>query len=68
MRRRAFITVLASATAWTFAARAQEPRRAIGVLSSAYKDAYPGVETALLQGLKDAGLIEGGNHHRMALG
>ena len=54
------ITVLAGATAWIAAARAQEPRR-IGFLSSAYKDAYPGAEAAFLQGLKDAGFIEGGN-------
>jgi putative ABC transport system substrate-binding protein len=60
MRRRDFITVLAGATAWAFAARAQEPRRVIGFLSS-YKNAYPGAETAFLQGLKDAGLIEGDN-------
>jgi putative tryptophan/tyrosine transport system substrate-binding protein len=61
MRRRDFITVLAGATAWAFAARAQEPRRVIGFLSGGYKNAYPGAETAFLQGLKDAGLIEGGN-------
>jgi hypothetical protein len=60
MRRRDFITALAGATAWMSAARAQEPRR-IGFLSSAYKDAYPGAEAAFLQGLKEAGFIEGGN-------
>jgi putative tryptophan/tyrosine transport system substrate-binding protein len=60
MRRRDFITVLAGATAWVSAARAQEPRR-IGFLNSSYKDAYPGVEAAFLQGFKDAGFIEGGN-------
>jgi putative ABC transport system substrate-binding protein len=60
MRRRDFITVLVGATAWTSAARAQEPRR-IGFLNSAYKGAYPGGEAAFLQGFKDAGFIEGGN-------
>jgi putative ABC transport system substrate-binding protein len=47
--------------AWMSAARGQEPRRVIGFLSSAYKNANPGGETAFLQGLKDAGFIEGGN-------
>ena len=60
MRRRDFITVFVGATAWMSAARAQELRR-IGLLNSAYKDAYPGGEAAFLQGLKDAGLIEGDN-------
>jgi putative ABC transport system substrate-binding protein len=43
------------------AARAQEPRYVVGFLNSAYKDAYPGGEAAFVQGLKDAGLIEGAN-------
>ena len=60
-RRRDFITVFAGATAYIFAARAQEPRRIIGFLNSAYKNSYPGAETAFLQGLRDAGFIEGGN-------
>src|SRR5215469_12722472 len=60
MRRRDFITVFVGTTAWMSAVRAQEPRR-IGFLNSAYKDAYPGGEAAFLQGLKDAGLIEGDN-------
>jgi hypothetical protein len=34
MRRRDFITVLTGATAWVAAARAQEPRWVIGILSS----------------------------------
>ena len=61
MRRRDFITVVVGATIGMRAVRAQEPRRVIGFLSSAYKNAYPGGETAFLQGLKDAGFIEGGN-------
>jgi putative ABC transport system substrate-binding protein len=55
------ITVLTGATAWVAATRAQEPRRIIGSLNSAYKNAYPGDETAFLQGLKDAGFVEGSN-------
>jgi putative tryptophan/tyrosine transport system substrate-binding protein len=61
MRRRDFITVVAGATAWVAAARAQEPRRIVGFLNSAYKNSYPGGEAAFLQGLKDTGFIEGGN-------
>jgi putative tryptophan/tyrosine transport system substrate-binding protein len=59
MRRRDFITVLAGATAWMSAARAQEPRRTISVLGSAFYGAFPGAEAA--QGLKGSGFIEGKN-------
>ena len=61
MRRRDFITVLASATAWMSAARAQEPRRTIGVLGSASYGALPGAEPAFIQGLKATGFLEGEN-------
>ena len=61
MRRRDFITVVVGAMIGMRAVRAQEARRVIGFLSSAYKNAYPGGETAFLQGLKDGGFIEGGN-------
>src|SRR5215467_14494456 len=61
MRRRDFVTLLSGATAWAAGARAQEPRRMIGVLGSASYGEFPGFEPALLQGLKDAGFIEGKN-------
>jgi putative tryptophan/tyrosine transport system substrate-binding protein len=61
MRRRDFITVLAGATAWMSAARAQEPRRTIGVLGSASYGAFPGAEPAFIQGLKTTGFLEGEN-------
>jgi putative ABC transport system substrate-binding protein len=62
MRRREFITLVGGAVAaWPLTARAQEPRRVIGVLSSAANGAYPGAEAAFIQGLKDTGFIEGKN-------
>ena len=62
MKRRQFITFLGGAAAtWPHTARAEEPRRVIGVLSSAAYDAYPGAEAAFIQGLKDTGFIEGKN-------
>src|SRR5215472_12308728 len=61
MRRRHFISVLAGATAWVAAARAQEQRRVIGVLGSASYGAFPGAEAAFIRGLKATGFIEGKN-------
>jgi putative ABC transport system substrate-binding protein len=43
------------------AARAQEPRRTIGVLGSASSGAIPGMEPAFIQGLKATGFAEGKN-------
>ena len=60
MKRRDFMTALAGATAWVAAARAQEPRKVIGFLGSASSDTYP-ADAVFLQGLKDAGFIEGKN-------
>jgi putative tryptophan/tyrosine transport system substrate-binding protein len=62
MKRREFITFLGGAAAtWSLTARAQEPRRVIGVLGSAASGAFPGAEAAFVQGLKDTGFIEGKN-------
>jgi ABC-type uncharacterized transport system substrate-binding protein len=61
MRRRDFITFLGGTTAWISTARAQEPRRTIGVLGSASYGAFPDTEAAFIQGLKDNGFIEGKN-------
>jgi putative tryptophan/tyrosine transport system substrate-binding protein len=62
MRRREFITLLGGAAAWLSPARAQEPRRVIGVLSG-FGLAYISDTRmpAFVQGLKDAGFVEGRN-------
>ena len=63
MRRREFIAFLGGAAArWPLTARAQEPRRVIGVLGSASAASnLPDVEAAFIQGLKDTDFIEGKN-------
>src|ERR1700745_2789998 len=61
MRRRHFITIVAGATAWTFAARGQEPRRVIGVLRSTSSANIPGADATFLQGLAETGFVEGRN-------
>jgi putative ABC transport system substrate-binding protein len=62
MKRREFIAFLGgAAVTWSLTARAQEPRRVIGVLGSASYNAFPGAEAAFIQGLKNTGFIEGKN-------
>jgi putative tryptophan/tyrosine transport system substrate-binding protein len=60
MRRREFIALLGGAAAWVSPARAQEPRRVIGVLAS-WSNMIPGELVAFVQGLKQTGFIEGKN-------
>jgi putative tryptophan/tyrosine transport system substrate-binding protein len=63
MRRREFITLLGGAAAWVSPARAQEPRKAIGVLTAFdFPKLFSEVGMpAFVQGLKDAGFVEGRN-------
>ena len=63
MRRREFITLLGGAAASVSPARAQEPRRVIGVLTAfGFPSLFSEVGMpAFFQGLKDAGFVEGRN-------
>src|SRR5262249_47389561 len=61
MRRRDFVAFLSGATSWVATARAQEPRRVIGVLSSVTSNSYPGLDAGLTRGLENTGFIEGKN-------
>jgi putative tryptophan/tyrosine transport system substrate-binding protein len=63
MTRREFIILLSGAAAWVSPARAQEPRKVIGVLSGQGSLGFFAhvALPAFLQGLKDAGFVEGRN-------
>jgi putative tryptophan/tyrosine transport system substrate-binding protein len=62
MRRREFIAGLGVAAAWPLAARAQQARRpVIGFLASGLPEKWGGFVATVLQGLAEAGFVEGRN-------
>jgi putative tryptophan/tyrosine transport system substrate-binding protein len=62
VKRREFITLLGAATAaWPLAAYAQQPTPVIGLLDSRVRGETPQFLAATLQGLKDAGFVDGQN-------
>jgi putative ABC transport system substrate-binding protein len=61
MRRREFITGLGSAALWPLVARAQQPVIPVGFLNSQSAQNYQRQLAAFLDGLAEAGYVDGRN-------
>jgi putative ABC transport system substrate-binding protein len=62
MKRRQFIALIGTGVAWSYATRAQEPKKpVIGFLSSGSQQTFAPFAAALLQGLHETGYVEGHN-------
>src|SRR3954454_10872993 len=61
MKRRPFVLAAGAAPIWAALAVAQTTRPTIGFLASGSPETFVTVVTGFLEGLKAAGLVEGGN-------
>jgi putative ABC transport system substrate-binding protein len=61
MKRREFITLVGGAASLPLAVQAQQPMPVIGFLHSAFRGPAAGQEAAFLEGLKEAGFVDGKN-------
>ena len=61
MRRREVVTLLGGATAWPFAARAQQPKPNVGYLSGRSAETDAAMLAAFRRGLGEGGYVEGRN-------